>query len=634
MSSISRREFVKISATAVAGTILTACAAPATPAAPAATEPAAAPTATTAASMPEPTATTAAAAPEATKAPEPTAAPARTWPLGDVPRNQTLIYTYGASPAGQFNPFAAAYNHQIGNAVLYEPGAYYAAHADKTYMWLAESYKYNADATECTITFRKGIKWSDGEAFTAKDPAFSMNLLKSVKGLNRAGTYQTELKSAEAVDDLTLKVTLTQPDFRLFFKSLTFRFDLGDDTAIQAEHIWKDVKAEEIPNTKIYDKAKGWPVSTGPYGVGDSNDQLTNFDLRPTWWAVETGLVDKYPDVVRFQNGVFTNDTVAAQKLINNEIDAPLDMRPLVIASLLAQAGDHITSWSGNKPPYGYTDWWPISIQFCTAKKPWDDKRLRWAVSYAIDRANLVATAWGGAGRVANSPFPEFKKLDEYMAGIKDVTDKYNVLEFSLEKSGKLMEEAGYKKNKDGYWADAAGVVPDANLYAAVPLFGDLGPVIAEMLRTAGFACEHKAPNDVWAAKVDGRASMFLFGHGGATIDPYDTFQLYRKAGVAKMGEQSWSNITRWWTEDTEKLAETVNTTAMDDPKMKDLFKQWMTIYYDNLPDAPIVQWFHRIPMNTTYWSNWPSEQNPYMNAALWHLTGAQVIYGLKATGK
>jgi peptide/nickel transport system substrate-binding protein len=154
------------------------------------------------------------------------------------------------------------------------------------------------------------------------------------------------------------------------------------------------------------------------------------------------------------------------------------------------------------------------------------------------------------------------------------------------------------------------------------------------MLRTAGFACEHKAPNDVWAAKVDGRASLFLFGHGGATIDPYDTFQLYRKSGVAKMGEQSWSNITRWWTEDTEKIADQVNTTAMDDPKMKDLFKQWMTIYYDQLPDAPIVQWFHRIPMNTTYWSNWPSEQNPYMNSALWHLTAAQVVYGLKATGK
>jgi len=153
------------------------------------------------------------------------------------------------------------------------------------------------------------------------------------------------------------------------------------------------------------------------------------------------------------------------------------------------------------------------------------------------------------------------------------------------------------------------------------------------MLDSAGFACAHKAPNDVWAAKVDGRASLFLFGHGGATIDPYDTMQLYRKANVLEMGQQSWGNITRWWNDKTEEIAEETNKTAMDDPKMAELFRAWMTEYYTNLPDAPIVQWFHRIPVNTTYWTNWPNVDNPYMNSALWHLTEAIVVYGLKATG-
>jgi peptide/nickel transport system substrate-binding protein len=43
------------------------------------------------------------------------------------------------------------------------------------------------------------------------------------------------------------------------------------------------------------------------------------------------------------------------------------------------------------------------------------------------------------------------------------------------------------------------------------------------------------------------------------------------------------------------------------------------------------VQWFHRIPINTTYWGNWPTEQNNYMNSALWHLTMFVVINGLVA---
>jgi peptide/nickel transport system substrate-binding protein len=45
------------------------------------------------------------------------------------------------------------------------------------------------------------------------------------------------------------------------------------------------------------------------------------------------------------------------------------------------------------------------------------------------------------------------------------------------------------------------------------------------------------------------------------------------------------------------------------------------------------VQWYHRIPINTWYFTNWPNAENPYMNSALWHLTMMQVILGLKATG-
>jgi peptide/nickel transport system substrate-binding protein len=634
MSNISRREFVKLSAAAIAGTILTACAP--TVSNPIATPPTAEAEPTTA---PEPTATEAVAAEatattEPTKAPEPTAAPARTWPLGDVPRNQTLIYSYQSAPAaGNFSPLAAGYNHQVGSALLYEPAAYYGAHADKMYMWLAESYKYNEDATEFDITFRKGITWSDGTPFTAEDPAYFMKFLAANGGFRGSGTYAQELADAVAVDDLNLKVTLKQPDFRFFFKSLTFRFDLGDDTVMLPMHIFKDVPVEEMTSYLTYDVEKGWPVSSGPYGVSQSNEQLTYYDLRPTWWAVETGFVEKYPEVVRLQMTLYNNDQVGAQLLLNNETDCPFVFPPLLLTSVLAQAPDHVTTWSGNQPPFGYTDWWPLSVQFCTAKPPFDNPKVRWAVSYAIDRQKLVDVAWAGAGKPTNAPFPEFKKLDEYMAGIKDLTDQYNVLEFSLEKSAALMTEAGFTKNADGFWADKNGVVPDSDLYAAVPLFADLAPVLAEMLNSAGFASQHKAPNDVWAAKVDGRASMFLFGHGGATIDPYDTFQLYRKSGVLPMGEQSWGNITRWWNDETERLAEEVNKTAMDDPAMKDLFKAWMTEYYVNLPDAPITQFYHRIPLNTTYWTNWPDQNNPYMNQALWHLTASIVVYGVKATG-
>jgi peptide/nickel transport system substrate-binding protein len=611
MSMISRREFLRVSAAAAAGVALTACG-----------------TATEA-----PVEEVAETGEEG--APEEAAMPARekVWPMTNVPRNRTMIYYWNAAPAaGVINPYTPGYNHQNGNACLYEPCAYYGVHADKNYMWLAESFSYNDTATELTINFRKGIKWSDGTAFTANDVVWSMDTLKRVDGLNRASNVRTVVDVAEAVDDTTLKLTFNQTDYRFFFKSLTFRFDLGDDTCIMPKHVFEAIPDADLATTVYFDTAKGWPISTGPYGVSESNDQYTNYDLRPTWWALETGFVTEEPACWRIQHQPFTNDTLAAQLLINKEIDQPLDLRPFVVASTLAQA-DHLDTWTGRKPPYGYVDWWPISVQMQCTKYPTDNPKVRWAVAYAIDQQAVVDIGWSGAGTPAMSPFPAYPNLTKFLDEIKDVTDQYNVLEFNLEKSAALMEEAGFTKDAEGFWVDADGVRPDMDLYAGVPLFGDIAPVIAEQLRTAGFNCQHKAPADVWDAKGDGRATLHLFGHGGSTIDPFDTFQLYRKADVVALGEVVGANRVRWSNDDFEVVCQEMLNTAMDDPKMSELFRRGMEIWYAELPDCPVVQWYHRVPVNTWYFSNWPNEANPYMNSALWHLTMMQVILGLKATG-
>jgi len=618
MSNLTRRQFLRVSALATAGAALAACGKKATTVAP--TQPAAPVTAATAVPVAQATATP--------------SGPVRptTWPLGDVPRNRTLIYYNNTSSNGNCNPFAAGYTHQNGNAILIEPGAFYGVHADKEYLWLAESYKYSTDAKQCTVTFRKGIKWSDGSAFTANDIATSMMRLKKVNGLNRGGPYQMELDNATAVDDVTLQVNLNQPDWRFFFTHLTFRFDLGDETAFIPNSVWKDVPDDQLITFKWFDATKKWPLTTGPYGISTSNEQITNYDLWPSWWAVDTGFVKDYPGPWRITQQTFTNATMAAQLLINKEVDHTLDLRPFVCASTLAQA-DWLTTWTGRKPPYGYMDWWPISVQFCTTKAPVDNPQVRWAISYGLDKQKVVDIGWGGAGTTDNSPFPGYPKLVKYMEGIKDITDQYNVLEFNLDKSAALMGQAGFTKDSEGFWVDKDGKRPDLDLYADGGLFGDIAPIIAEQLRDSGFFCQHKSPPDVWAASTDGRASLFLYGHGGSTIDPYDTFYLYYNPG-APMGQQSGANITRWQNDDFKKITDEMNNTPMDDPKMADLFHQGMSIWYQNLPDCPVVNWYHRIPVNTWYWDNWPDENNPYMNTALWHETMLYVVLGLKATGK
>ena len=58
-----------------------------------------------------------------------------------------------------------------------------------------------------------------------------------------------------------------------------------------------------------------------------------------------------------------------------------------------------------------------------------------------------------------------------------------------------------------------------------------------------------------------------------------------------------------------------------------------LEIYWKDQIDIPIVQWLHRIPYNQTYWTNWPTEENPAggTNVAFWAHTGMLVITQLKA---
>ena len=63
-----------------------------------------------------------------------------------------------------------------------------------------------------------------------------------------------------------------------------------------------------------------------------------------------------------------------------------------------------------------------------------------------------------------------------------------------------------------------------------------------------------------------------------------------------------------------------------------DLFRKAMEIWIPELPDIPLTYNYHRIPMNTTYWKNWPTAENLYVNGAFWHLTYAIVLWNLQPT--
>ena len=106
--------------------------------------------------------------------------------LKQVPRERTLIVMQGGEN-GQ-NPEFASFNlyvtgsqagwHTGSLQTMAEPLIMFNVLTGESENWLAESWSYNSDFTEITMRLRKGIEWSDGMPFTAKDVAFTFNLVR------------------------------------------------------------------------------------------------------------------------------------------------------------------------------------------------------------------------------------------------------------------------------------------------------------------------------------------------------------------------------------------------------------------------------------------------------------------------
>lgn len=604
---VSRRDFLRLSGLAAAGVLATACGT-------------------------QPLPGTQGGGDAAPAAAGGEAAPAAASGLKDIPREKTLILMFGGDGT-QFtdtelgNPYAAGATHQNGSAALWEPLYYFSAFANEHIPWLAESFAYNEDFTELTVQIRAGVEWSDGTPFTAKDVAFTINMLKAnAPALRLSTVMQTWVADATAADDATLKITFTNPHPRFMLEHLSFKFDTG--MYIVPEHVFSTLKtSEEIQGFKFYDKEKGWPLATGPYKITEWTTTQKFHDLREDWWAAKTGFAE-LPQVERVLMLPRSDDTRMIQLIVNNEVDSCLDLRASTIPETVKQNPAIITH-SNQGLPFGYVDWWPTSMWFnCDEGQPYGAKEMRWAISYSIDRQQMLEVALGGSGEITPLPFPRYKPLEPFFEAAAPLLEKYPTNEYNPEKAAALLEGQGYAKDAEGFWAK------DGQQLEAVvsgwQVFTDIGPVIVEQLRNNGFKADFITPTDNGTRIADGTQKIWLNGHGGSFSDPYTTMDFYTSKYYRPQGEPA-TYASRWRNADYDAVLDEMAKMAPDNAAYMDLYLKAMEIWLDNLVDAPIQQWFHRIPMNTTYWENWPTADNAYVNGAFWHLTFPMILRNLKA---
>ncbi len=540
--------------------------------------------------------------------------------IAQVARNRTMILVWGGREGrwvdwDLWNPYSIGANHQNGPNLIYEPLAYYSAFADKTYPWLAESYQFTPDFKRLTIKTRSGISWSDGVPFSAEDVAYTLNALRDLGPKVRWGVdVQQAVAKAEASDANTVAIEFKIPSPRFFF-FMTYKYDIG--VYIVPKHIFE---GQDWTTFKHFDLAKKWPVTTGPWQVVDASPQQKVFDRRATWWAVERKLAP-LPAVERNIWLPTAGEQQTAQALITNQLDAGTGMQPATFPTVFHQNPKVITHTGQNKP-YGYMDWWPISLYVNNERPPFNDKDVRWALSHYIDRQQLVEVGYLGANTPSQLPLPPYPPLAPYFDAVKDLLAKYDTNEFAPKKGDALLQGKGFKKDGDGFWTDGQGKRLAVNIIGFGASGPAIGPVLVEMLKRRGVEAGMALPPDFDSRFQKGEYDGAIYGHGGSVNEPYATLRLYQGASIAVPGAHQ-ANFARWKNADYDKLVDEAYGVEPNDTKK---LADWLP----ELPDIQLVQNIHRIPWNTTYWRNWPTEQDAYVNGAHWHLTFAMVLWSLQ----
>ena len=284
------------------------------------------------------------------------------------------------------------------------------------------------DGNTITYTLREGVKWQDGEPFTADDVVYTFDTIgKNQLGIN--AQYFTDYVSAEAVDAKTVKVTFKKPQ----------AFDPGLVVPIIPQHIWSKMSTDEMQKF-TNDK----PIGTGPYKF-DSRKQGQNISVvrNADWWGTK-------PAASGITWSVYTNDDLEAQALKNGEIDIIPQVPPTVFDGLKGDKNlttQELPSFSFHHIGFN------VSQDANSKGNPvLKDKAVRQALGYALDRNQIVELAYAGYAEPGDSILmPAFG--DFYWKPTGD-----QVINNDLAKANKLLDDAGYaKKDSNGIRQTADG---------------------------------------------------------------------------------------------------------------------------------------------------------------------------------
>lgn len=339
---------------------------------------------------------------------------------------------------------------------------------------LAEEFTANEDNTEYTFKLREGLKWSDGEPFTAADIQFTIeDWLQNPDMIPFPPFWFSDgdkTPEVEFVDDLTFKVKFSTP-FALFDKYMAHpavsnqfikpRHYLEQFHATYTDQATVDAAAKaagfETWQQYFADRDNAWtnperPVM-GAYQVVEpatSSSGVAELERNPYYWKVDpSGRQLPYIDNIQVQ--ILAQDAIDL-RASNGDLDFQ--------ANFLGYNTTAVYQENAEERGYQVLRWQPtgsllamnfnLSHKDAAMRELFLNKDFRAAFSQAINREAMNETLLGGLGVITQAGSPEGD--DYYVEG-----SRQNNLEYNPERAGELLDGLGLTMGADGMRTNVDG---------------------------------------------------------------------------------------------------------------------------------------------------------------------------------
>lgn len=333
-------------------------------------------------------------------------------------------------------PFSNCYESECGQVLDMILDPLVSVNADTgelVYDGLAESIESNDDSTVWTVTLKEGRTFQNGEPVDSESFARAWNYSQNPKNAQATAGFMSHIQGAgegkemsgfKIIDPQTFEVTLSAP-FSQFGQQMSF----APAFSPIAKECMADLKAcnEE-------------PIGTGPYMM-DGKWQHDK-QIAVTRWDDYAGDQTAVADAVTFK--MYTNPTAAFRDFQNGGLDV-IALAPEVYLEAKGQLGDEIIEEPTATLTY---------MGFPTKVKPFDDKRVRQAISMSFDRQLIVDQVLNGQA------YPSTDIVTPPIPGSRDDACEYCT--YDPERAKQLFEEAGVDAEETLQWYFNADAGHDA----------------------------------------------------------------------------------------------------------------------------------------------------------------------------